>query len=238
MPTDPKTGKRVKRMNSRHQLRQADKQRAVAERYLRGMTQAEIGLDLGISQAEVSKSLKKIRERWVENAAMEFSERKMIELAKIDHIETLATEGYLRSCAEQQVKTVKSESMLQPVKPKVVGGKKGNNKGARMIGDDVTEFKMVPVRRFVERCVKGQSGNPAFLDQMFKCVEMRMKLFGILDAKTVNNNTVNLNWDGLHSRPKVVDDPVEMLIQGLERKAEATLAPPSILVNGERNGKH
>jgi hypothetical protein len=45
----------------------------------------------------------------------------------------------------------------------------------------------------VERTVKTQAGNPAFLELVLHCVELRAKLLGLLQGNVnVNANMVNI----------------------------------------------
>src|SRR5215212_4552915 len=59
----------------------------IARRYLQGMTQAEIGAELGMTQQMVSYDLQVVRQRWRDAGLRDLDEAKTIELAKIDALE-------------------------------------------------------------------------------------------------------------------------------------------------------
>ena len=60
---------------------------AIARRYLQGMTQAEIGAELAMTQQMVSYDLQVVRQRWRDSGLRDLDEAKTIELAKIDALE-------------------------------------------------------------------------------------------------------------------------------------------------------
>ena len=95
-----------------------------------------------------------------------------------------------------------------------------------------------------------QVGNPAFLDRIAWCIEMRLKLFGIMDDRAVDVTVQQINWDGLHSRPMPQLDSVEAKLKQVEREAELAQVPDAVVIdpvehfgmngsiNGTMNGKH
>lgn len=234
--------RKVKRRSRQAELRALKLRQDIATLYLKGYSQTEIGAKLDVSQGTVSKILKDVQDRWRENSASVIEERRMIELAKIDWLENQAQEAWDRSCADGERETKKSEMVL-----KEVDVKRGNttNKN-KIIGKMVPELKMVPVREYVERQRTKQSGNPAFLDRIAWCIEMRLKLFGIMDDRAVDVTVQQINWDGLHSRPMPQLDSVEAKLKQVEREAELAQVQDAVVVdpmehfgkNGSTNGKH
>lgn len=238
--------KRVKRKSRQAELRALKLRQDVATLYLKGYSQTEIGAQLDVSQGTVSKILKDVQDRWRENSASVIEERRMIELAKIDWLENQAQEAWDRSCADGERETKKSEMVLKEVEVK-----RGNttNKN-KLIGKMVPELKMVPVREYVERQRTKQVGNPAFLDRIAWCIEMRLKLFGIMDDRAVDVTVQQINWDGLHSRPMPQLDSVEAKLKQVEREAELAQVQDAVVidpvehfgmngsVNGSMNGQH
>lgn len=67
---------------------------------------------------------------------------------------------------------------------------------------------------------EGQSGNPAFLDGVMKCIEKRCKILG-LDAPTKNIN-ITIPWD------KLTDEQVDRIIAGEDPKK---VLPPHLLID-------
>jgi len=232
-------GRTVVHGSKQHKLAVLDRRRQVAELYKQGWPQDEMAEKFGVSPTIISLDVKYLRERWQKSMDMDVAERKMMELARIDQLEAWATEAWHKSCQDAETRTVKVEKALQAVAKKTNGaGKKSAGKG--MVGEPVPEFKMVPVRRYVEEQRKGQTGNPVFLDKILDCVELRLRLFGIIEQKPNQVNVMSINWDGLASKPRTTRDDVEEKLLLLEQKA-ATVEEAEVVSttsNGERNGKH
>lgn len=151
----------------------------VTSLYLKGLTQAAIAGELGVSVHTVAKDLDKVRRGWVEQAKMEFEERKAQELAKVDHIEAMAWRGWEASLTKQEVQRTLKETVRQVQR----------NSENKVIG-----HKMVPVKVVEETVVKGSSGDPRFLEQAAKCVEMRLRILGLWKQDSVTAHTVQLDW--------------------------------------------
>lgn len=231
-------GRKVVHGSKQHRMAVLDRRRQVAELYKQGWAQDEMADKFGVSPTVISLDVKHLRERWQKSADMDVNERKMMELARIDQLELWATEAWHRSCADAETKTIKVEKAMQVVKKDAGSAKKGSkNKG--MAGIEVPEMKMVPVRRYVEEQRRGQTGNPAFLSQILQCVEFRLRMFGMIEQKMNQVNVMNINWDGLASKPRAAQDDVEEKLLLLERKAATVEEAEVVNVDkGERNGKH
>lgn len=231
-------GRKVVHGSKQHKLAVLDRRRQVSELYLQGWPQDEIAEKFGVSPTAISLDLKGIRERWQAQVMMNFEERKMQELAKIDQLELWATEAWKRSCEDAVVSTRKTEKAMQVV-PKNKDGANKRRTGKGMVGEPVPEMKMVPVRRYVEEQRRGQAGNPAFLDKVTWCIETRLALFGVIEQKMNQVNVMSINWDGLASKPRTTRDDVEEKLLLLEQKA-ATVEEAEVVNTdrGERNGKH
>lgn len=154
----------------------------VAELYLKGQTQLQIGEALKISTATVASDLQTIMKEWIKESTIKFEERKAKELAKIDHIEAMAWRGWELSIERQEVHRSLKEQVRQQVRD-------SENK--------VTGHRMVPVRVTEEVTIKGQSGDPRFLEQAARCVEMRLRILGLWKADTIHQNQMILDWTGL-----------------------------------------
>jgi len=59
----------------------------ISRQYLQGITQAEIGQGLGLSQQQISYDLKALRKRWLNSSVVNIDEAKAKELARVDHLE-------------------------------------------------------------------------------------------------------------------------------------------------------
>ena len=97
--------------------------------YLQGITQAEIGQRLGVSQPQISYDLRVLRNRWLQSSIVNINEAKARELARVDHLEREYWEAWERSIGKHQTKTVKArgtkesaESAEQTVKTEDING--------------------------------------------------------------------------------------------------------------------
>jgi hypothetical protein len=194
---------------------QQERRWKVARLYLQGKAQVEIGQLLGVTQACVSMDLAAIRKVWVEEAQDDYIAARARELAKIDHLESVAWEAWDRSTKDAEVRTTKKEKA-----PRVPTGRDGRpRRGAKP--------KLGTIKFIEDLRVTGQSGNPAFLDRVAWCIEMRSKLLGLVqpDKKQVNNFFIN--WEEMYGKADDKDDPIEAEIASVGNKA----LPPS--TNGQ-----
>lgn len=65
--------------------------------YLKGETQAAIGVRLGLSQGQIHYDLKRIRKAWLESALQDFDSKRGRELARLDHLESVAWTSFDKS---------------------------------------------------------------------------------------------------------------------------------------------
>lgn len=137
----------------------------VSELYLQGMTQAAIAQKVGVSQAVISKDLKELRVQWIERSMEAISERKAIELAKIDALELTYWDAWERSKADRETVT---QEKIGEIK-------------------DPTTGALIGTRARETRVRTGQTGTSAFLDGVMKCIDKRCKILG-LDAPNRNLN--------------------------------------------------
>src|SRR5581483_4024403 len=82
-----------------------ERRKAVAERYLRGETQWEIARTLGVSQGQVSRDLKAIRQEWLNSSVCNFNELKAREIAKVDELERTYWAAWEESKKTREVST-------------------------------------------------------------------------------------------------------------------------------------
>lgn len=136
------------------ELSSAERQHEVARLYLQGVVQAQIAKRLGLSQPTVSNDLKAIRTYWLESAIIDLDKRKSMELAKIDEVERNAWEQWEASKKD-----------AREIERQVTGEGEG---GKLNLGEGKTKLK-------------GQTGNPKYLEIVLSCIDRRAKMFG-LDA--------------------------------------------------------
>ena len=130
-------------------LKLAQRRAAVAEQYLTGGRQWEIAEKLGIDPGTVSRDLKLIHTAWAASALNDVNTARARELDKIDQLERMYWNAWLRSCEDKESTTTE----------KATGGETDRLKAARKL--------------------EGQSGNPAFLAGVQWCIAKRCQIRGL-----------------------------------------------------------
>lgn len=182
-------GKSARRMDH-EKVRCEERDARLMRSYLEGKTQREIGIEYGLSQPAVGLILSEIRREWRESALLDMDQRKEQELAKIDRIEGEAWEAWHKS--QQPTETYHKRTRFMREKVKGSG-----RRGAP------PKYNVIPMEDVEENRQVGQSGDPRFLEQAFKCVEMRLKILGLLKAgEGGTHNVININWGDMHDEPK------------------------------------
>ena len=137
---------------------QRERDRAyLAERYLRGVTQAEIAVHLGLSRQQITYDVKLLQARWRQSSLHDFDAARGQELAKIDELERTYWVAWEHSLQERQTTTTKRVDVGVP-------GEQGGSARA--------EAQLRKEQR---------DGNPAYLEGVRWCIERRCRLLG-LDA--------------------------------------------------------
>lgn len=122
----------------------------VAELYLSGKTLRVIGADVGVGAQTVTEYLRELERRWRVDADIDFGLQRAKELKKLDNLEQTYWQAWERSLAD----TNKTVLEATPV-----------------------AGKMAASRQKVTK--ESTTGNPAFLEGVFKCIDRRIKLLGI-----------------------------------------------------------
>jgi hypothetical protein len=133
-----------------------NRRQQVAALYLRGVSQADIGDQLGVDQSTISRDLTELRKEWLERSINHIDQKKAIELAKLDRLEVTYWEAWERSLKNAETEIVRETPL----------------------GHSIRETKSV-----------GQSGNPAFLEGVLKCIAQRCAILGIEAAKKMDVTT-------------------------------------------------
>ena len=89
----------ARRIRNKIQIEQHRRQ--IADRYLKGESQYNIGQSLGLTQQMVAYDLAIIHRRWVKENQEDLTKRKFEELAKIDHLEAIYWRAWEASLARQ-----------------------------------------------------------------------------------------------------------------------------------------
>jgi hypothetical protein len=178
--------------NLSRKMSNAARRREVAFRYMKG------------DPVGVIAELLFVRKKWLEDAKMAMDERKAQELARIDKVEEEAWKGWQRSIERQRIYTKRTRMVRVPVK----GGRK-------------SAHKKIPAEEIAEQTIKSSSGDPRFLEQIERCITLRLKIFGQLKGDTTNQNQVFIDWSGLVGRGESVN-PVEEEIKNIENQSKVT----------------
>ena len=96
---------------------------AISSLYLQGITQAEIGQRIGVSQQQISYDLKVLRKRWLQSSIVNIDEAKARELARVDHLEREYWEAWEKS--KNPVKTIASKKVDGQQTEKTIQGETG-----------------------------------------------------------------------------------------------------------------
>lgn len=204
-----------------------ERRQRVATLYVSGRTQTEIARLCSVEQGTISKDLAAIRLQWKAEAIVDFEERLLVELAKIDQLEMIAFEAWERSCAPAEQSSTKEEKVRkEPPKPPAPVP------GAPIPRRRIGHATMVPVKLVSETVTRGRDGNPAFLDRIAWCIETRLRLMGALKGDKAVVNVVNINWDDLHTTRDDGPDMLEVKIASVK----PVTPPHEGGTNGSTNG--
>src|SRR5262245_54441350 len=197
-----------------------ERRQRVAAMYVRGASQMAIAAEVGVTQATVSTDLKAIRELWLKSMIRDFDQAKAIELAKLDHLESEAWKGWERSYADACTLKVHTEEV--PVRPR----------GARGSTVAQEEERLRVVRRVMDKTTQSLAGDPRFLEQVERCIEMRLRVLGALKpgnvgvgvGVAVGGQQPSLPWDEILKRAvteAAQPDPIEAEILAVAQQAPA-----------------
>lgn len=219
-------------------LRILQRRKRVAQLYCEGKSQFEISKITGMSQPMISVDLKVIRDAWLATAVLDWDDVKAKELAKLDLIEERMWEAYHRTYGEDEIKTVNIKKAIRDARIEQPGRlperlPAQSNKKYWNSDIDGPKFKHVPdededsesshedgelqiIEETINTRTKQLPGDPAFMDRILKCIEMRCKILGFLDDKNVNNNIPigQIDWDAI-TAIKTAPDPIEARINKL-----------------------
>lgn len=168
----------------------------VAKLYLRGTTQYDIAGEIGVDRSTIARDLEAVRKEWMASSLVDFNEAKAVELQKLDHLESVAWQGWERSCLDAVTVQHKTEKVR---KRKSKEEQQEEAKGKRRVEEG--EEALIPIKVNEDRKVSGQAGDPRFLEQVYKCIDARLKVLGAYKDQTVNNyNQVIVKWEELYGR--------------------------------------
>lgn len=223
---DHKTKRMKLKKNSRKQMTKLERIHCVTTLYCEGKSQKEISEVLEVSLPTIASDLASVRKEWLERSLLNYNDRKAEELAKIDRLEAEAWEAWYRSCHELQIER-KSTDSVRFVPPVGKGSKK---KGKLPKGKGKPSHQMIPIRTRVETTIKGQTGDPRFLEQIAWCIETRLKVMGALKPDTTNIAVTQINWGEMVATP-ASQDTIEQVLEQVEHEVYVQENPTGANIN-------
>ena len=136
--------------NSQERLRILQRRRRVASMYLRGLSQWEIGRQVGVTQQCIAKDIRALEQEWSAAAVVDIDAAKAKELARIDRLERVAWRAWQRSCQRKE----RASSRLE-----------------KKLNDDAQQGKTVTSKH-----TEGRDGNPEYLKRVEWCINKRCEL--------------------------------------------------------------
>jgi hypothetical protein len=183
----------------------------VAELYLAGKTQSAIGVDIGVTQQQISSYLKTLQERWQIQAAEAIDARKARELARLDRLEREYWEAWARSCENGQTTVNRAKTISLKAEIEARGA----------------VIEVPALEREWTHTEKGQVGNPSFLLGVQNCIEMRLRIVGGFADKAIVIKTPEDKIIEYLKAGKL--DPAEVQAR-FPNKAQALFAQAGIVV--------
>ena len=128
----------------------------VSRLYFDAVPQWEIAERLKVGEATVSDDLKALRKKWSDGPDKDHAAHQARELDRIDDLEQLAREAWKRSCKDVEIMHAGRTSGRA-------------TKDGAPLPDLVKSYKTV----------KGQAGDPRFLERVAWCVSERARILGL-----------------------------------------------------------
>jgi hypothetical protein len=160
----------------------------LAQLYLRGMTnQYDLAGELGVTQQSISRDLKILQKRWLDNADGDISERRAAQLARVEDVLREAWAAWERSKNEKET-TITEQQTTQPALAQ--SATPGENSAGGSASGGTAEMKTKAHWRRV-----GQTGNPSHMGDIEWAIEETNKLLGLYPAQPQqpNLNQVNIS---------------------------------------------
>jgi hypothetical protein len=136
--------------NAQERFRILERRKRVAGMYLQGMSQWEIGRQLGVTQQCIAKDVQALEKEWLASAVVDIDAAKAKELARIDRLERVAWRAWRRSCQRKEKATTRMEKKLH---------------------EDAQQAKTV-----TSRATELRDGNPEYLKRVEWCISKRSEL--------------------------------------------------------------
>lgn len=191
-----------------------------SELLVRGYSVPEICKELEITKTTAYKLIKRITDEWRRSAMASINEVKAKELAKLDHIEAAAWEGWEKSKESRRKQTVDSDILKLKDSPALRTPRK-----SKSVEED-------------------RDGDPRYLDMILKCIDRRIRILGIDEMSgeirgdsddrndlskrlaTYDQFLVGGTHQHLHIGTTLISEKADSLSDGLDESVDSD-GPPS-----------
>src|SRR5512139_2951803 len=194
----------------------------VAQLYVRGIPMREIGQaleqryngEVRVGTHLVEDDVVRIRQMWINSTLVEFNERKAIELAHLDQLESAYWKAWEDSCLNSTVKETTSGT-----EQVVIGGQTHDLK---------TESN--------KEVVTGRDGNAMFLQGVERCIEKRCKILGLFSPETYRvdwrADVQKLGWKA-EDADRLKENAIKSIMEMLSKAADDQRIASGNIVDGE-----
>ncbi len=185
---------------ARNRFKEAFRKKRATQLYLEGYAQFEIAIRLGVTQAAVSKIIKRVKKEWQTEVVTNTAAARNREIARLENIYKVAIKAWKRSKRNAESESISKEYARLEKKMRKLKGR-GDGKRSRC--------PLIVIKKKSDRKTMGQSGDPRFLYLAKECIETIAKIRGILEPETNNTQITVLQvpWEQLsrlESRPSDV----------------------------------
>jgi hypothetical protein len=136
--------------NAQERFRILERRKRVAAKYLQGMSQWEIGRQLGVTQQCIAKDVQALEKEWLASSLVDIDAAKAKELARVDRLERVAWGAWRRSCQKKEKATTRLEKKLDE-----------DTQKAKTVTSKATELR---------------DGSPEYLRRVEWCISKRCEL--------------------------------------------------------------
>lgn len=215
----------------------------VAELALKGRSQREIAVLMGVSQPTVSKDLIFANQEWRTRRVAAVQSRIDRIIASFDLQRIEAWDAWERSKVPSKTTSVTKESVLRGGKKVAAGddeeeannedtSKRKRGRPAKYKKDD--EGKLVLIKETLDESLKTGAGDVSFLNFIKSLDLEEAKIIGAIKDQTQQNNFFTFDFTKLYKRP-VNDDDMDDVEEQIRRVEEMALPAGNKLLTQEES---
>lgn len=167
---------------------------------IRGLSQREIAAQVGLSQPQVGREVRKIQERWAKGNVADLRRTLNQEIMKLDEIERICWKAWHDSCRDKETSCQEKVTSAKP-------------EGA----EDAMATERLKASLRTER----RNGDPQYLKAILASIALRDKLLGLHDRRELQEEPrkpIQFIRVLVRDLPKTQED---------KPKVEGTVSPPN-----------